>query len=248
MAEPKIAKHTLVDKWSPSILAKGYTELPNLLLYNLRALKISNTELATLVAILSFRWDKDDPYPSVGTVAKLVHREERTVRKHLRSLENKGIIWRGFRPNKSTAYDINPLIIKLNRLAKNAPSGQKRPVSPDNNVIADRSIVTAKENSVEKDSGKKLKATTNSLADEVILYWTEKTQLPINNRLSANRKAALSLLSIYGVEKVRQLIDGSTLALNDKYAPTIGDLCQLNDKANQLIAWGRKRQGGVRII
>jgi hypothetical protein len=245
---------SFADKWSPAIASHGHTSMPNLLINNLDLLNITSAELATLAAILTFKWDSRDPYPSINTLALLVCRTDRTVRRHLESLESKKLIKRVARPNQPSEYDISALIGKLNMLAKNVLPGQKRPLTADGNVHEERSDLTAKEDTVNEDTNKNSILAPNSSVmrgqevSDVIAYWVHKTDLPIDTNITANQKAAAALLVRFGGDKVKQLIDGSAEALTDKYAPTIGDLCQLNSKANQLIAWGRKRQGGVRII
>src|ERR1035438_4663091 len=78
-------------KWSPPIAAHGHTELPNIILLNLKELRISAAEFLTLMAILSFKWGEGKPWPSIKSISARTNCEPRTVRKHIASLEAKGI-------------------------------------------------------------------------------------------------------------------------------------------------------------
>jgi hypothetical protein len=58
---------------------------------------------------------------------------------------------------------------------------------------------------------------------------------------AGNRKAAAALIRQHGKDKLSQLISGVALALDDQYAPRIGDFKSLKSKQVNLIIWGRKK-------
>lgn len=84
--------------------------------------------------------------------------------------------------------------------------------------------------------------------NEMFLYWEEKTGVGIVSNVKRNRNACNSLFNKYGDEKLRQLIDGVALANEDQYAPRIADFTDLQGKLNQLLAWGKRRQGSANSV
>lgn len=75
--------------------------------------------------------------------------------------------------------------------------------------------------------------------NELFDLWEHEVGYKVEGKITANRRAASNLLKKYGPDKLGQLIKGVALAQNDKYAPRIADFCDLQAKANQLIAWGK---------
>lgn len=144
---------SFADKWSPNIERHGHTDIPNLLLESLGKLKIPACELLTLIALLSYKWGKDEPWPSNKTISLRANCTPRTVRKHMESLEKKGILKRVPGIHLSNVYDLSALIAKLNELAKsNTQVGQKESSARLISTEAEGSISTSKEDTVEEDS------------------------------------------------------------------------------------------------
>lgn len=77
--------------------------------------------------------------------------------------------------------------------------------------------------------------------NELFDYWAEQVGYEIQSRIQANRRAASTMLKKHGADKLKQLIKGVALAQKDRYAPRIADLSQLQQKQNDLIAWGHKQ-------
>lgn len=78
--------------------------------------------------------------------------------------------------------------------------------------------------------------------NELFNYWELKTGLPISAKVRANRNACNNLNRKYGAEKMAQLIDGVAIAQGERYAPQISDFCDLQEKLNRLLTWGKARQ------
>lgn len=88
--------------------------------------------------------------------------------------------------------------------------------------------------------------------NEMFSYWSAQVGYDIEARKQANRNACNNLLKKYGAEKLKRLIEGVSMAQNDRYAPNIADFSELQQKTNTLIAWGKKKhgigpRGGVKI-
>lgn len=83
--------------------------------------------------------------------------------------------------------------------------------------------------------------------NELFDYWAQSCQYNIETRVANNRRAASNLFKKYGKDKMHQLIDGVALTHSDKYAPSIGDFCELQQKLPALIVWGRKKHGSSAV-
>lgn len=77
----------------------------------------------------------------------------------------------------------------------------------------------------------------NSLFD----YWEEKTGIPISARVKQNRFACSNLLKKHGADNLKRLVDGVTIAQSEKYAPSISDFADLQQKLSALLVWGKKQ-------
>ena len=81
------------------------------------------------------------------------------------------------------------------------------------------------------------KTTVNHL----LSFWLQETELPINARVKANRRAAWNLAQKHGLAAVRQMIEVAALARYADYAPHIADFVDLQTKWRQLELWAEKR-------
>ncbi len=121
---------TFKEQWSSRIAAEGHVRIPTLLIRNLGKLKISTTEFATLVGIISYRWSTTNPFPSVERLCEFSGLGDSAIRNHLRSLEAKGFILRIQREGQSSEYDIRPLIKRLDLLSNVIPCPIKKLTPP----------------------------------------------------------------------------------------------------------------------
>lgn len=85
--------------------------------------------------------------------------------------------------------------------------------------------------------------------NEMFTYWKEATGLPISSRVQQNRHACHNLIKKHGVAGVRKLVSGVAQAQSDQYAPRIANFIQLQNKLDDLMAWGKKKSTnrGVKI-
>jgi hypothetical protein len=77
---------------------------------------------------------------------------------------------------------------------------------------------------------------------ELLEYWESKLDMKLGNE-NGNRKAIASLIRQHGKDSLKRLVDGVLLAQEDQYAPRISDFVSLKRKQNDLLVWGRKRNG-----
>jgi len=108
--------------WGVRILDKGFTNLPNLIIRHATRVGLSKAEFHLISIILTFKHDTEDPFPSQETIAKYYFGDnykpgtsERSIRRILESLEEKGLILIGYKYNERgkracSVYNFEPLI------------------------------------------------------------------------------------------------------------------------------------------
>lgn len=87
----------------------------------------------------------------------------------------------------------------------------------------------------------RLEPVSTELIITMLAYW--ELVMGMNVDTVGNRRAVAALLRQKNLDepKLKQLVDGAALALDDKYAPRISDYVSLKRKMNDLLVWGRKR-------
>lgn len=131
---------SFTEKWGNYVAGYGFTTVPNLLLVYRKALRLSPTEVLVIIAIESFRWTASEPWPSLATLEIRSGFSPRQLRRTISRLEDKNLITRIARPGRSNAYDLLPLIGKLNDVAGyDLPGLPFRPYSLDDDDWRDRS-------------------------------------------------------------------------------------------------------------
>lgn len=79
---------SLEQRWGASVTGRGWTAVPNVLLEYQGRLRLKDQEVMVLLHLMRFWWEKDQiPYPSVATLAKNLGKDERSVRRILKRLE-----------------------------------------------------------------------------------------------------------------------------------------------------------------
>lgn len=99
------------------------------------------------------------------------------------------------------------------------------------------------EKSAGGDDGKKqtkVEKTKPGEIDEAIDYWHTTVRTNIRNN-DSNRQYASKLLKEHGMDNLKKLIDGASMAADDRYAPTIANFKDLHQRQERLILWGKKK-------
>lgn len=116
----------LHQKWGSSVIAEGYTVLPNVILQNQKALELKHLDLLVLMCLLSHWWDKDDlPRPGKTSIARTLDVDPRTVQRSIAKMERQGYIQRkerraGVGDNLPNFYDLSGLVAAAKKLAGQA--------------------------------------------------------------------------------------------------------------------------------
>ena len=81
-----------------------------------------------IIHLVSFKWDRNAPFPSLRTVAKRMGITPPSVRTHLRSLEAKQILFREMQVGQTNRFHLDGLFKALEELmAKDEEDAAKEP-------------------------------------------------------------------------------------------------------------------------
>ncbi len=128
-------KTDMGEKWGEEVAKRGFAQSPNYLLFINQFLdednRLSPLELLLLIQISAAWWRKTEmPFPSVRTLASRCGASERQVLRALAALEGAGFVKRVKRREKgliaANAYDLSPLVEKLESVAEVFPNAFPR--------------------------------------------------------------------------------------------------------------------------
>lgn len=118
----KLTKKASAEKWGQAVMDLGFCVVPSLLLRAQRRLNLNPTQLAVLLQLCDFWWDKErKPYPSKETLSQRLSLSERQVQRYIAELEREGLVQRIERRASnggklSNTYDLTGLVKKLQAL------------------------------------------------------------------------------------------------------------------------------------
>ncbi|TCM51119.1 helix-turn-helix protein [Rhizobium sp. PP-F2F-G48] len=110
------------EKWGHAVMDLGFCVVPSLLLRAQRRLNLSPTQLAVLLQLCDFWWDKErKPFPSKETLSQRLSLSERQIQRYIAELEKEGLVQRIERRASnggklSNTYDLTGLVKKLQTL------------------------------------------------------------------------------------------------------------------------------------
>lgn len=122
IAKRKVSPKSSAEKWGQKVMDLGFCLVPSLLLRAQRRLNLSPTQLAVLLQLCDFWWDKDrKPFPSKETLAQRLSLSERQVQRYIADLEQEGLVHRVDRRASnggklSNIYDLSGLVSRLQEL------------------------------------------------------------------------------------------------------------------------------------
>lgn len=102
--------------WGSS-LNGGFTAIPNELLRAQSQLDVDSIDLNIMINLIRFWWVKDKlPFPSIEIMSEEIGINVNTIKKHLSSLEAKGLLSQIDRAHEETAYDLSGLVKKITNI------------------------------------------------------------------------------------------------------------------------------------
>ena len=100
------------------MLDAGFGVIPYALLDAIPKLGITPEEFLFIIHALRFKWDKNNPFPSVSRLAANMGKSTRTIQNYRSSLVEKGFLECKFRPNDTSVLDFSPLLAAVRKLLK----------------------------------------------------------------------------------------------------------------------------------
>lgn len=121
MPEPIFQAH---EKWGIAAKA-GFQQIPNALFHAQRKLRLDTTDIVVLLNLTMHWWRKNElPRPRTSVIAQRMGVSPRTVERHLRKLEDQGLI-KSLPPKeiaeekfKVREFDLSGLVDRLEDLSK----------------------------------------------------------------------------------------------------------------------------------
>ena len=119
-------EYSLAARFGADTMAAGFTAVPNVVLERYAELGLTPTEMMTVIHLWYFWWKRQDPFPAIDSVAKMMGISRRQAQTYVSRLRDRGLInvrhraqrtgpGRGLRT--SSAYDFSPLIQRIKELA-----------------------------------------------------------------------------------------------------------------------------------
>jgi AraC-like DNA-binding protein len=109
-------------KYGKSVMAHGYTLVPNLLLQGQAHLKISPTAFNVVLQLMSHWWDASEaPRPTIKRIAQRMGKSPRSLFRYFDELEEAGLVQRearfkGVKQQTASAYVMTGLVNKLKEI------------------------------------------------------------------------------------------------------------------------------------
>jgi DNA-binding transcriptional regulator YhcF (GntR family) len=125
-------------KWGGAVAKRGFAQIPNYLLLVNQFLddehKLSPVESLVIIQLAASWWRKDEnPFPSMGMLARRAGVSERQVQRAIAKLETSGFIKRAKRKTKgiiqANSYDMSGTVQILNEIAAKFPNLYERNIS-----------------------------------------------------------------------------------------------------------------------
>src|SRR5581483_9097008 len=82
------------------------------------SLNLTTNEAMFVLQLMTFKWDKDDPYPSYAAIARRMGVSEKMVRRYARALERKGLIRRKYYRRQTNRFDLSTLLEAIRKAPK----------------------------------------------------------------------------------------------------------------------------------
>ncbi len=121
---PTLTQKENEKKWGKALLAPGWSTIPSAILLKQDELKLTANDINILMHLIAHWWYAERlPYPSIAEIARRMRVHRSTVQRSLRSMEQRKLLTRNTRTNRSrgrltNSYDLDGLIRKATPLAK----------------------------------------------------------------------------------------------------------------------------------
>lgn len=117
------------DKWPPTVVARGYSQVPNALIRSAGDLNLNPSEMLILLLLNAYDWGSKEVHPSQRTLSRQSGLSYSAVRANVVKLEQKGFIKRIAQEGTMNRIDMIPLVHKLVDHLVITPASKQAPPS-----------------------------------------------------------------------------------------------------------------------
>jgi DNA-binding MarR family transcriptional regulator len=103
-------------RWTPRLVAGGWTPVADCFLEHYRRLGLTTLEAMLILQLMKYKWDENAPRPSFATLAQRMGITDTAVRGHARQIAKKGLLRRINRIGRPNLFDLTPLFDALEKL------------------------------------------------------------------------------------------------------------------------------------
>jgi len=127
----------LEAKWGKTLIAAGFTALPDVIFQYQKALKLKPLDVLVLLHLASYWWKpNENPWPAKGTIADAIDVDPRTVQRSIAKMEALGYVMRIERKakagdNLTNQYDLRGLVKAAATFAEQKIAIRKRRAAED---------------------------------------------------------------------------------------------------------------------
>jgi DNA-binding transcriptional regulator YhcF (GntR family) len=122
---PKTTADSVLEaKWGRTLIAAGFTALPDVIFQYQKALALKPLDVLVILHLASYWWKPDtNPWPAKGTIADAINVDPRTIQRSIKKMEDLGYIKRIYRKakvgdNLSNEYDLRGLVKAAKKYAE----------------------------------------------------------------------------------------------------------------------------------
>lgn len=114
----------LEAKWGKTLIAAGFTALPDVIFQYQKALKLKPLDVLILLHLASHWWrPNENPWPSKGRIAEAIDVDPRTIQRAISKMEGLGYVKRIERKakagdNLTNEYDLRGLVTAAQKFAE----------------------------------------------------------------------------------------------------------------------------------
>ncbi len=123
-AAPDKSNKILEAKWGKTLIAAGFTAIPDVIFQSQKALQLKPLDVLILLHLASYWWTpSSNPWPAKGTIADAIDVDPRTVQRSIQKMEGLGYVKRIARrakagDNLSNEYDLHGLVKAAKKFAE----------------------------------------------------------------------------------------------------------------------------------
>lgn len=118
----KLTEKDKFSRWDGrDLFLNGYVPVPTLFLEVYAQLKpypLSTPEAMFVLELMSFKWTKQNPFPSYKRIAERMNVSDKMVRRYAQSLQTKTYLRRMLRKNNTNEFDLSGLFEALQKVAE----------------------------------------------------------------------------------------------------------------------------------